>query len=148
MAGSSKSGSNGVSSPPSFSMLHVGSANLPAHSCTCTTQKFTNKKHYSNCADLHTLGSYLHWTFQFNPSLVELNHLTIPITIGTPNFSHLLNIFIPSYCSKYKQLRQCNREGNKNPILYIKLQNSIQNLKPNNCWYSKAPKPNNNSENY
>ena len=42
----------------------------PAHSLTCTSQKFTNNAVYTQCLDLPQLSSYLHWTHnQTNSSL-------------------------------------------------------------------------------
>ncbi|GKV10867.1 hypothetical protein SLEP1_g22177 [Rubroshorea leprosula] len=35
----------------------------PAVSLTCSSQKFTNNRLYSNCLDLPTLSSYLHFTY-------------------------------------------------------------------------------------
>ncbi|GMY18441.1 auxin-induced in root cultures protein 12-like [Fagus crenata] len=40
----------------------------PGESQTCTSQKFTNNKVYTNCTDLQDLSAYLHWTY-FNSTL-------------------------------------------------------------------------------
>ena len=35
----------------------------PALSLTCTSQNFANNLKFANCADLPSLGAYLHWTY-------------------------------------------------------------------------------------
>ncbi|XP_071718060.1 auxin-induced in root cultures protein 12-like [Rutidosis leptorrhynchoides] len=44
----------------------------PSHSLTCTSQKFTSNNLYTNCTDLPTLGSSLHYTHDAKTSLLKI----------------------------------------------------------------------------
>ncbi|PON43082.1 Cytochrome b561 and DOMON domain-containing protein [Trema orientale] len=48
------------------------------HSLTCTSQKFTNNKLYSDCLDLPTLSSYLHWTYDSSNSSISFAFVASP----------------------------------------------------------------------
>lgn len=53
---------------PSLNILAFSVSSLlliisPALSLTCTSQNFTNNLKFANCADLPSLGAYLHWTY-------------------------------------------------------------------------------------
>lgn len=50
----------------------------PAYSLTCKTQKFTNNKLYSNCLDLPTLTSYLHWSYDSSNSSLSIAFIAAP----------------------------------------------------------------------
>ncbi|KAF4367556.1 hypothetical protein G4B88_003760 [Cannabis sativa] len=50
----------------------------PAQSLTCTTQKFSNNKLYSQCLDLPSLGSYLHWTYDSSNSSLSIAFIAPP----------------------------------------------------------------------
>ncbi|XP_004292340.1 PREDICTED: cytochrome b561 and DOMON domain-containing protein At3g25290 [Fragaria vesca subsp. vesca] len=50
----------------------------PAHSLTCTSQFFSNKKLYSQCADLPTLSSYLHWSYDTANSTLAVAFVAPP----------------------------------------------------------------------
>ncbi|XP_062080986.1 cytochrome b561 and DOMON domain-containing protein At4g12980-like [Humulus lupulus] len=50
----------------------------PAQSLTCSTQKFTNNKLYSECLDLPSLGSYLHWTYDSSNSSLSIAFVAPP----------------------------------------------------------------------
>ncbi|KAI3749710.1 hypothetical protein L2E82_20326 [Cichorium intybus] len=52
------------------------------HSINCASEKFTNKKVYSNCNDLPTLNSTLHWTFNPQNSSLSVAFVAPP---ATPN---------------------------------------------------------------
>ncbi|KAI3760292.1 hypothetical protein L1987_50685 [Smallanthus sonchifolius] len=54
----------------------------PAHSLNCSSEKFTNKKVYSNCTDLPTLKSTLHWTYSRENSSLSIAFTAPP---ATPN---------------------------------------------------------------
>ncbi|KAI9071733.1 hypothetical protein K1719_046310 [Acacia pycnantha] len=45
---------------------------FPATSLTCTSQKFTGNKVYSNCVDLPVLNSFLHWTHDSSNSSLSI----------------------------------------------------------------------------
>nr|XP_043636930.1 auxin-induced in root cultures protein 12-like [Erigeron canadensis] len=51
----------------------------PVHS-TCTSQKFTNNKTYSNCTNLPTLNSTLHYTFTPKNMTMSVAFVAIPAT--------------------------------------------------------------------
>ncbi|KAH7862620.1 hypothetical protein Vadar_007290 [Vaccinium darrowii] len=54
---------------------------LPAsHSLTCTSQTFTNNKLYSNCLDLPSLSSYLHYTYTPSNSSLSIAFQATPAT--------------------------------------------------------------------
>ncbi|EXB84502.1 Auxin-induced in root cultures protein 12 [Morus notabilis] len=50
----------------------------PARSLTCKSQSFTNNRLYSNCLDLPTLSSYLHWTYDSSNSSLTLAFVAPP----------------------------------------------------------------------
>ncbi|XP_024980996.1 auxin-induced in root cultures protein 12-like [Cynara cardunculus var. scolymus] len=54
----------------------------PVHSLNCSSEKFTNNKLYSNCTDLPTLNSTLHWTFTPQNSTLDVAFIAPP---ATPN---------------------------------------------------------------
>ncbi|KAL4558525.1 hypothetical protein LXL04_036726 [Taraxacum kok-saghyz] len=73
------------SSPFFFILLTLTSVILlssPVHSLTRTSEKFANKKPYSNCTDLPTLNSTLHWTFTPRNSSLSVAFTAPP---ATPN---------------------------------------------------------------
>ncbi|KAJ6338991.1 hypothetical protein OIU76_008453 [Salix suchowensis] len=50
----------------------------PTHSLTCTSQKFTGNKSYSNCTDLPNLNSYLHYTYNSTNSSLSVAFIASP----------------------------------------------------------------------
>lgn len=50
----------------------------PAHSLTCSSQSFTNNKLYTQCADLPSLSSYLHWTYDSANSSLAVAFIAPP----------------------------------------------------------------------
>lgn len=50
----------------------------PARSLTCKSQSFANNRLYSNCLDLPTLSSYLHWTYDSSNSSLTLAFVAPP----------------------------------------------------------------------
>lgn len=54
----------------------------PTHSLTCTSQKFTGNKSYSNCTDLPNLNSYLHYTYNSTNSSLSVAFIASPAKPG------------------------------------------------------------------
>ncbi|KAL9360866.1 hypothetical protein Peur_048989 [Populus x canadensis] len=52
---------------------------LPTHSLTCTSQKFTNNKFYTNCTDLPALKSYLHYNYSSSNSSLSVAFIASPV---------------------------------------------------------------------
>ncbi|EEF29333.1 auxin-induced in root cultures protein 12 [Ricinus communis] len=50
----------------------------PAHSQTCTSQKFNNNKLYTNCSDLPTLNATLHYTYNASNSSLSIAFTAAP----------------------------------------------------------------------
>ncbi|XP_050364055.1 cytochrome b561 and DOMON domain-containing protein At3g25290-like [Argentina anserina] len=50
----------------------------PAHSLTCNSQSFTNRKLYTQCADLPTLSAYLHWSYDSANSTIAVAFVAPP----------------------------------------------------------------------
>ncbi|CAI9768485.1 unnamed protein product [Fraxinus pennsylvanica] len=50
----------------------------PSYSATCNSQTFTNKKLYTFCNDLHSLNSYLHWTYEPANSTLSVAFIAPP----------------------------------------------------------------------
>ncbi|KAK9944628.1 hypothetical protein M0R45_010188 [Rubus argutus] len=50
----------------------------PANSLTCSSQSFTNNKLYTQCADLPSLSSYLHWTYDSANSSLSVAFIAPP----------------------------------------------------------------------
>ncbi|XP_023737556.1 auxin-induced in root cultures protein 12 [Lactuca sativa] len=74
-------------SPPFFFFICLTLTSLflqsyPVHSLNCASEKFTNKKVYSNCTDLPTLNSTLHWSFTPQNSSLSVAFIAPP---ATPN---------------------------------------------------------------
>ncbi|KAM7270540.1 hypothetical protein ACFE04_029754 [Oxalis oulophora] len=49
-----------------------------SHSLTCTSQNFTNNNLYTNCTDLPTLNSYLHYTYNAANSSLNIAFIATP----------------------------------------------------------------------
>ncbi|XP_054781557.1 cytochrome b561 and DOMON domain-containing protein At3g25290-like [Prosopis cineraria] len=54
----------------------------PVTSLTCTSQKFSDNKVYSNCVDLPVLNSYLHWTLDSSNSSLSIAFVAAPAKPG------------------------------------------------------------------
>ncbi|KAK1412676.1 hypothetical protein QVD17_34117 [Tagetes erecta] len=52
----------------------------PAHSLSCSSKNFTNKKVYSNCTDLPALNSTLHWSYTVENSSLSIAFTAPPAT--------------------------------------------------------------------
>lgn len=50
----------------------------PSESATCSSQKFTNNNLYTNCNDLPTLQSYLHWTYDQEKATLSVAFIAPP----------------------------------------------------------------------
>ncbi|KAJ7961644.1 Cytochrome b561 and DOMON domain-containing protein [Quillaja saponaria] len=50
----------------------------PVCSLTCTSQKLTGNKLYSNCTDLPQLDAYLHWTYNASNSSLSVAFIAAP----------------------------------------------------------------------
>lgn len=50
----------------------------PASSLVCTSQKFKGSAHYSNCTDLPTLNSFLHWSYDSTNSTLSIAFIASP----------------------------------------------------------------------
>ncbi|KAI3678667.1 hypothetical protein L6452_37968 [Arctium lappa] len=71
-------------SPPLFFLIFTMTSLIfrssPAQSLNCTSQKFTNKNLYSNCTNLPTLNSTLHYTFTPQNSTLAVAFIAPPAT--------------------------------------------------------------------
>ncbi|KAL8225041.1 hypothetical protein R6Q57_017598 [Mikania cordata] len=70
---------------PFFLLLALTSLVLrssPVNSLTCSSEKFSNKRVYSNCTELPTLNSTLHWTYTRQNSSLSIAFAAPP---ATPN---------------------------------------------------------------
>ncbi|KAJ4729080.1 Cytochrome b561 and DOMON domain-containing protein [Melia azedarach] len=50
----------------------------PAHSLTCTSQKLTKNRLFEKCADLPTLDSFLHYTYNASNSSLSIAFVSTP----------------------------------------------------------------------